>query len=141
MILIFGGAYQGKLEYAQERFGISDADIYHCTDEITALEIPIDKKIINNLENWILALVKAEVNVSDALRQLIDANPNTIIICTDISCGIVPMSPQDREWREAVGRSMAVLSREAAEVVRVFCGIPTVLKPLTTCGKPTVLKP
>ena len=141
MVLIFGGAYQGKLEYAQERFGIADADIYHCTDEITAPEIPRNKKIINCLENWILALVKAETNVSDALRRFIDTNPNAIVICTDISCGIVPMSLQDREWREAVGRSMAVLSKEAEEVVRIFCGIPTVLKPLATCGKPTVTMP
>ena len=129
MILIFGGAYQGKLEYAQKRFGVADSEISHCTDEITTSDIPNGKKIINSFENWILALIKAEINVADALRRFIDTNPTAIVICTDISCGIVPMSPQDREWREAVGRSMAVLSKEAAEVVRIFCGIPTVLKP------------
>ena len=128
MILIFGGAYQGKLEYAQERFKIADSEVYHCSDEITVPEIP-KKAIIGNLEKWILGLVKAGIDVSGALRQFIDTHPDAVVICTDISCGIVPMNPQDREWREAVGRSMAVLSREAEEVVRVFCGIPTVLKP------------
>ena len=128
MILIFGGAYQGKLEYALERFMIADTEVYHCTDEITIPEIP-EKAIINNLEKWLLGLIKAGINVSGALQRFIDTHPDAIVTCTDISCGIVPMSPQDREWREAVGRSMAVLSREAKEVVRVFCGIPTVLKP------------
>jgi adenosyl cobinamide kinase/adenosyl cobinamide phosphate guanylyltransferase len=33
-----------------------------------------------------------------------------------------------REWREAHGRMMNALSREADGVVRLFCGIPQVLK-------------
>ena len=129
MILIFGGAYQGKLEYAQERFEVKDTGVYHCTDDITAPEIPVGKAIINSLDKWVLGLIKAGFDVAGALQRFIDTHPDAVVICTDISCGIVPMSPQDREWREAVGRSMAVLSREAEEVVRVFCGIPTVLKP------------
>ncbi len=30
MHLIFGGAYQGKLEYAKERYGLADQDIFVC---------------------------------------------------------------------------------------------------------------
>ena len=129
MILIFGGAYQGKLEYVQERFGVTGSEVYHCNDETVAPEIPDNMKTINNLEKWILALVKAEINVEDTLHRFINTHPDAIVICTDISCGIVPMSPQDRKWREAVGRAMAVLSKISVEVVRIFCGIPTVLKP------------
>ena len=35
MILIIGGAYQGKLDFAKEAFGITDSDVYICdTGEI-----------------------------------------------------------------------------------------------------------
>ena len=30
MILIFGGAYQGKLEFAKETFGLTEEDIHIC---------------------------------------------------------------------------------------------------------------
>ena len=30
MILIIGGAYQGKLEYVKERFAIKEEDIFSC---------------------------------------------------------------------------------------------------------------
>ena len=32
MILIIGGAYQGKLDYAKDTFGIVDADVYTCSE-------------------------------------------------------------------------------------------------------------
>ena len=31
MILIIGGAYQGKLDFAKEAFGITAADVFTCT--------------------------------------------------------------------------------------------------------------
>ena len=33
MILIIGGAYQGKLDYAKEAFGITDGDVHICNAE------------------------------------------------------------------------------------------------------------
>ena len=129
MILIFGGAYQGKLAYARDRFGVIDADIYHYSEEKAAAEdIPGHTKIFNGTDKWILALIKAEVDVDSAIRRFIDTNPEGIVICTDISCGIVPISAVERKWREAVGRAMAELSKASSEVVRVFCGIPTRIK-------------
>ena len=32
MILIIGGAYQGKLDFAKEAFGITDEDVFVCKD-------------------------------------------------------------------------------------------------------------
>ena len=31
MILIIGGAYQGKLEYAKSQYQVTDAEIFTCT--------------------------------------------------------------------------------------------------------------
>jgi adenosyl cobinamide kinase/adenosyl cobinamide phosphate guanylyltransferase len=109
MVLIFGGAYQGKLAYAMERFGLSESDI-----------LKVDK--------WILDLINAEIDVEKAVQEFIENNPDTVVICDDISCGVVPIDPVMRRWREAVGRALAKLSQESAEVIRMFCGIPTVIK-------------
>ena len=51
-----------------------------------------------------------------------------ILICEDISCGVVPMDAEAREWREAVGRMNAVLAAQADTVTRIFCGLPLELK-------------
>ena len=109
MVLIFGGAYQGKLAYAMERFGLAESDVFR-----------IDK--------WILELVRADADVEEAVGQFIDDNPGAVVVCDDISCGVVPVDPLMRKWREAVGRALAKLSRKSDEVIRLFCGIPTKIK-------------
>ena len=119
MILIFGGVYQGKLEYAQERFGLNEA--YNCKD------ITMPKgKLINNFDQWILALVRENMEVP--IQQFIETNQNSIVICNDISCGVVPMGSDIRKWRDEVGRAMGKLAQHSNEVIRMFCGIPTQLK-------------
>jgi len=126
MILIFGGAYQGKLAYALERFNLAEDDVYRCGDDNA--NVPQDKKIVYGIDKWILALVKKETNVEEAVRQFIDGNRNAVVICDDISCGVVPLDPVLRKWRESVGRSMAILSQSSDELIRLFCGIPSRIK-------------
>ncbi|MCL2408294.1 MAG: bifunctional adenosylcobinamide kinase/adenosylcobinamide-phosphate guanylyltransferase [Oscillospiraceae bacterium] len=126
MILIFGGAYQGKLDYALDRFNLSEKDIFRCSDDNS--DMPENKKIIYEIDKWILALVKTEPGTTDAVKQFIIKNKDAVVICNDISSGVVPIDPLLRKWRETVGRTLAALSRESDEVVRLFCGIPTMLK-------------
>jgi adenosyl cobinamide kinase/adenosyl cobinamide phosphate guanylyltransferase len=126
MILIFGGAYQGKLAYTLERFGLTEHDVFTCGIEDT--DMPGNRKIIYELDKWILALLKKGIDVEQAMRLFIEGNKDAIVICNDISCGVVPVDPQMRKWREAAGRSLSALSRESDEVVRLFCGIPTRIK-------------
>jgi adenosyl cobinamide kinase/adenosyl cobinamide phosphate guanylyltransferase len=126
LVLVFGGAYQGKLDYALERFALTDSEIYECEYECT--RIPCGKKIINGLEKWVLALISAGADDKTAVRQLIADNREAVVICTDISCGVVPADPVQRSWREAVGRALTDIAHESGEVVRLYCGIPTRLK-------------
>ncbi|MCL1993792.1 MAG: bifunctional adenosylcobinamide kinase/adenosylcobinamide-phosphate guanylyltransferase [Spirochaetes bacterium] len=126
MILIFGGVYQGKLDYALDRFRLTEHDVYRCNEDDTAM--PGNKKIIYEIDKWIFALVKADLNVAGSVQQFMDANMDAIVICNDISCGVVPADPVMRSWREAAGRSLALMSRNASEVVRLFCGIAMRIK-------------
>ena len=126
MILIFGGIYQGKLAYAMNRFNATENDVYKCSeDDVT---VPEDKKIIYEVDKWILALVKKDIDVDKTLRNFINGNRDAVVICNDISCGVVPADPIQRKWREAAGRSLAALSQTSDEVVRLFCAIPARIK-------------
>ncbi|MFV0504304.1 MAG: bifunctional adenosylcobinamide kinase/adenosylcobinamide-phosphate guanylyltransferase [Lachnospirales bacterium] len=124
MILIFGGAYQGKLEYAKKQYRISENAIYKCVKEII-----YGKMLYYDFHKWIYNISQKE-NMDELLQDFLNNNPDAIIICEDISCGVVPVDEDLRKWREDCGRSLGIISQRADVVIRLFCGIPTVLKPL-----------
>jgi hypothetical protein len=126
MILVFGGAYQGKLDYVLDRFRFDEGDIYRCSVECA--ELPDRKKLIYELDKWILALLKANVYSEGKVTEFIASLGDSVIICTDISCGVVPAEPIQRAWREAVGRALAAMAHESEEVIRLYCAIPTRIK-------------
>ena len=90
--------------------------------------MPENNKILYEIDKWILALVKKNMDVAEAMRQCIARNQDAIVICNDISCGVVPVDPVLRKWREEAGRSLAMLAHHSDEVIRLFCGIPTRIK-------------
>lgn len=121
MIVITGGAFQGKLDVAKAKFGVSDSDVYFCDESGLSTELDLSKKVICGLEQYSLACVRAGI-LPDETIQSLDLG-DKILIATDISCGIVPMDKTERAWREANGRMMTALALSADEVYRVFCGI------------------
>ena len=126
MKLIIGGAYQGKLTYVLEQYQVDKEEVYYAS--MTCSELPADKKIVYHLEQWVLACQKEGLNAIEKLNEYLQKFPDAVLICEDVSCGVVPVDPKVRQWREAVGRCTAALSQRADEVVRLFCGIPTKLK-------------
>lgn len=128
MVLIIGGAYQGKLDYAKEEYGLTDSDVFTCEEGSTA--VGFDEKIVDHFERYILTLIKAGQVPEKAVGMQLRANryKGRIIICDDISQGLVPMDATERAWREGVGRTMVRVAQQADKVIRVFCGIPVVLK-------------
>ena len=54
--------------------------------------------------------------------------PDAVLVCDEIGCGVVPIQPQERQWREQTGRLCCLLAKRAERVVRVFVGRPMVLK-------------
>lgn len=51
-----------------------------------------------------------------------------VVIATEVGGGVVPVSRPERDAREAAGRLSCLLAQRAETVIRVFCGIPMVLK-------------
>jgi len=126
LILVFGGVYQGKLDYALKHFELSLDQVYFCTERDSTL--PTGKKIVYEVDKWLMALIMNGLDVSDAGKKLIEANPEAVIICNDVSCGIVPVQENERKWRELVGRVMSELAKASSQAVRLFCGLPMRLK-------------
>jgi adenosyl cobinamide kinase/adenosyl cobinamide phosphate guanylyltransferase len=133
MHLIFGGAYQGKRDYAKERYGLKDEEISTCIADgrdglPESAVIDFSGKAVDRLEEFVLYCVRCGIEAADYLNQHSEEWKHSIIICTDISSGVVPVDKELRAWREMVGRTMMYLGKEAEEVTRMFCGIPQKIK-------------
>lgn len=124
MHLIIGGAYQGKTEYACEHFGIEKSEIVDCTEDGG---IDLSAKCIRSLQKYVLGCIRSGKAPFEAFERD-ESWKNTIILCEDIFCGVVPVDPEMRAWREATGRLLNKLTPLAESVTRMFCGIPQQLK-------------
>lgn len=135
MILIFGGAYQGKLGYARDNFKIET--VFDCSKELDRGVEPDESELpepdlsadaIVGLEAFVLACTKSGIEAADWFRQRRDQWQDKILIIQDQSQGIVPIDAEQRAAREMNGRLMIYLAGEADEVHRVFCSIGKRLK-------------
>lgn len=120
MILIIGGAYQGKLEFAKKTFGVSDDQIHICDTG----EIDFSKRCICKIQEF----TKHHPDPVGYFRENREKWKDSILILDDIFCGVVPMGAQMRSWRQETGRLSQYLSREAGQVSRIFCGLELRLK-------------
>ena len=124
MILIIGGAYQGKLDYAKEAFCLTPEDIFTCT----GAEIDFSKRCVNGLEEFCYACIGQNIDPMEYVQAHREDWQNSILICGDLSSGVVPMDPVQRQWRHTTGRLCQYLAGEAERVSRIFCGLEQRLK-------------
>lgn len=120
MIIVFGGAFQGKTDFAKKEFGLNDSDFFDCSKDF---EICFDKKAIDHIEKFILHLIEEGENVFEYFEANADNFKDKIIICEDVCCGVVPIDKQLRLYRDNVGKQMQIFCRDATDVYRVFCGL------------------
>ena len=109
MILIIGGACQGKTAYAKEHFEkeYTIIDEYHL-------------KVRDQLKEGKDPCKEAE--------KLLMKGEDCVIISNEVGYGLVPVDAFDREYREAVGRVNCYLAGKASQVIRIICGIGTTIK-------------
>ncbi|MDO4517909.1 MAG: bifunctional adenosylcobinamide kinase/adenosylcobinamide-phosphate guanylyltransferase [Bacillota bacterium] len=139
MILIFGGAYQGKKEIAIEQFKKSKA-ASQCAelagDDRASIEVaPVicdcskgqepdfDADIIYGLEGFAFECVKKQMEAKEFMATNAEKWRDKILVVTDVSQGVVPIDRDVRAFREMNGRMMIYLAEVADMVIRVFCGI------------------
>lgn len=107
MIFITGPLYSGKKEYA--------CSLLNCGAE--------------ELERRALWDVQDRAAGCDDLAALAEELAQyEVVIATEVGGGVVPIDAGERAAREAAGRLSCLLAQKAERVVRVFCGLPMVLK-------------
>ena len=116
MELVIGGAFQGKLTWALRHYGLTMDDV--C--DLAVSEPRAGAKCYCHLE----ALSRRETDMTRYLPLF----ENAVVVCREVSGGIVPMDGDERAWRERHGRLLRQLAESAGHVYRVFCGLTEELK-------------
>ena len=102
MKMVIGGAYQGKTDYAKQVYPNlvwSDGascdlkDIFSCSGIVHFEEF---------VRRWIREN-KAE-HATDLAEQILQENPDLIVVTVEVGYGLVPVDAFERQYREAVGR-------------------------------------
>ena len=107
MTFITGPLWSGKRDFACRLLG--------CTrEELAARAV------------WDVQALAAGCRDLEALADRLAAHE--AVILTEEGGGVVPADPAQRAAREAAGRLACLLAERAGCVVRVFCGLPLVLK-------------
>lgn len=107
MTFITGPLWSGKRDFACRLLG--------CTrEELSARAV------------WDVQELAAGCRDLEALADRLAAHE--AVILTEEGGGVIPADPAQRAAREAAGRLACLLAERAGCVVRVFCGLPLVLK-------------
>lgn len=122
MRLIIGGAGQGKLSYALRIYQYTPADV---ADAFSAARTA---RIFARFHTAVRVALNAGEDPQRLTKELLQANPDVIILCDEVGCGVIPVQPEERIWRETVGRLCCGLAEQAESVERVFCGLSMRLK-------------
>ena len=116
MILITGGAYQGKGAFAGK------------LAEDAACRETGKRKILEHIHLLIASEMKEGREPYPVLERWMEEYPGIIFTVDELGCGIVPATAFDREWREITGRICCRLAQRAEAVYRVTCGIAVRIK-------------
>ena len=81
--------------------------------------------VVDNFESYILKKTEEGLKKLDLLVDFMSINfqDDTIIICDDISNGLVPIDTLERAYRENLGHLLCHIAKEASEVYSVLYGI------------------
>ena len=112
MIFIFGPLYNGKRAVAAKILNCDENELYKYNVVWDVQEQAA--RIGYNIEKL--------KKLSERLARY------EIVIATETGGGVVPVEKSEREAREAAGYLNRLLAEKAEIIIRVFCGIPVILR-------------
>jgi hypothetical protein len=124
MHFIFGGRHMGMLEYAKSL--VPDpivCDLAQSTPESIA-----QADIVSNIHLLVREMVLNGQCASTFFKQNLPSWGGKILIGDEVGCGVVPVEPCERQWRDETGRVYQLLTMHASDVTRVWAGIPQAMK-------------
>lgn len=108
MILIIGGAHQGKTAYARAHYD--------------------SERIVLNYQDSIYQFLQDGRDPLICTMEMIHEKPDAVITLREVGCGIIPIREDEKRWVEKVGICGSLLAQHAQTVIRMFCGIPQAIK-------------
>lgn len=145
MIFVVGGAYQGKETFARklagERFGETPFGVVDCGQERMVFSgmgeppagSPVSCGVLLNFHEFVRGYLKthpgaAEEEICRQAALAAEQNSQAVITMDEVGCGVVPMSWEERQYRDAAGRAGQELAGRAEQVWRVIAGIAVRIK-------------
>ncbi|ATP39532.1 adenosylcobinamide kinase [Solibacillus sp. R5-41] len=135
MYVILGGAYNGKRNYVETMIQKrGNVPVHYCEGQIPDITAFQEKDIvvISDFETIVQSMLEQpeEAVAEMIVEQLCELNKHAqvICICTDQSRGVVPLEKEVRQMRDTCGRIYQKLCQEANTVIRVWYGLPQILK-------------
>lgn len=126
MIFVTGGRGQGKLSWALQKLQLSNNDSSIYQGELGWPDSLEGIRVIDNIQELVKAGLLQGKTLDDLCQLLI--RPDLILLMDEVGCGLVPIDPMERQYREMVGRLGEQLALHAEEVYRMSCGIAQKLK-------------
>ena len=124
MRMIIGGAFQGKMEYAQKEYpGIRWVDGAACSEE----EL-LQCEGVYHFHLYIRKSMEKYEEMRLFADRIIRETPQIVIITDEIGYGLVPIDAFERRYREETGRICTRLAAFSERVDRVVCGIGLPIK-------------
>lgn len=124
MKLIIGGYAQGRLAYTLQKYHLTEKDVW----DVMHSDTWQGQKIIYHTEELVTKWLNAGKNITQEMKKLIPEWEHAILITQEVGCGLVPVSAEQRQWREEVGRMNQLLAENADTVERICCGLGMYLK-------------
>ncbi len=124
MELYIGGFAQGKLDYVKT----VHADEKLCVAE-DYRELPGSGKdrdgrlVVYGMHRMIREMLAEGMDPHTVFEELFSREPDCIVICDEVGNGIVPIEPEERTYRDAVGEELIRTAQKADRVERVLCGL------------------
>lgn len=107
MIFITGPLFAGKREYIKKALNLTDTELA--------------QRAVWDVQD-LAAKAEDLAELAESLSQY------DIVIATEVGGGVVPVDAGERAFREAAGRLSCLLAERADTVIRVYCGLPQLMK-------------
>ena len=126
MKLILGGYANGRTAYAMQNYQLTESDCFDAAAE------PLARwnghRLLLHAEQLVNPWLEQGKEPCTEILPWLERWQNAVLITQEVGCGLVPVTPQQRQLREAVGHFNRLLAECAETVERVCCGLGMQLK-------------
>lgn len=126
MKLILGGYANGRTAYAMQNYQLTESDCFDAAAEPLARWN--GQRLILHAEQLVNPWLEQGKESCTEILPWLERWQNAVLITQEVGCGLVPVTPQQRQLREAVGHFNRLLAECAETVERVCCGLGMQLK-------------